>query len=504
MDLLLQFLLLCLPLPPLLYLLPKIIKNKSRFSRPGPLGLPFIGNLHLINPSSLHTSLWQLSKSYGPIVFLNFGFIPVIVVSSANLAKEVLKPQDLKFCSRPSLLGVSKVTYNAHDVIFSAYNKNWREMRKIFVLHLLGPKRVPSFRHIREDEVSSAMKNIHGLALSSKHVNLSELIKSVTSNMMLRVGFGKRYQDGHERKEVLRLITEVQAISADFFVSDLWPGLPFVALVDRLLGKVDRVEKCFQYSDSFYQQLIDEHLNPQKLKLHEEEEDFVDILLRLKKEQLFDLTYDHIKAILMNVLVAGTDTTAATVVWAMTALINNPNVMKKAQEEVRNVVGNKGKVDEDDLPKITYLKAVVKETLRLYPPAPFLVPRETTKEAILHGYKIKPKTLVFVNALAIGRDPECWERPEEFLPERFVGSAIDFRGNDFKFIPFGGGRRICPGISMGDVMVNLLLANLIYLFDWDLMDGMGKKDVDDFWVLNGITMHKRNELSLLAHVYTCK
>ncbi|KVI06507.1 cytochrome P450 [Cynara cardunculus var. scolymus] len=306
MDLLLQFPLLCLPLPPLLYLLPKIIKNNSRFSRPSPLGLPFIGNLHLINPSSLHTSLWQLSKSYGPIVFINFGFIPAIVVSSANLAKEVLKPQDLIFCSRPSLLGVSKVTYNAHNVIFSAYNKNWREMRKIFVLHLLGPKRVPSFRHIREDEVSSAMKNIHGLALSSKHVNLSELMKSVTSNMMLRVGCGKRYQDGHERKVVLRLITEVQTVSVDFIVSNLWPGLPFVALVDRLLGKVDRVEKYFQYFDSFYQQLIDEHLNPQKLKLHEEEEDF--------KEQLFDLTYDHIKAILMNVLIAGTDTTATIVV----------------------------------------------------------------------------------------------------------------------------------------------------------------------------------------------
>ncbi|KAJ9567572.1 hypothetical protein OSB04_003538 [Centaurea solstitialis] len=482
MELHLQFLFLYLPLLSLLYFLGRIIINKSTFSPPGPLGLPFIGNLHQINHSNLHTSLWQLSKSYGPILSLNFGFIPTIVVSSASLAKEVLKTQDVTFCSRPTLLGLSKVTYNAHDVIFSPFNKNWRMTRKIFVHHLLGPKRVPSFRHIREDEVSSAMKNIQGLALSSKHVNLSEIMKSVTSNMMLRVGFGKMYEDGHERKEVLRLINEVQVVSADFFVSDLWPGLPFAVWLIRL---------------------IDEHLNPQNLKSRDEEEDFVDILLQLKKEQIPDLTYDHIKAILMNVLVAGTDTTATTVVWAMTALITNPKVMKKAQEEVRNVVGGKGKVDEDDLPKLIYLKAVVKETLRLYPPSPLLVPRETTKETILHGYKVKPKTLVFVNALAIGRDPECWERPEEFLPERFVGSAIDFRGNDFKLIPFGGGRRICPGISMGDVMVNLLLANLIYLFDWDLMDGMRKKDID-FGVLNGITMQKRNELCLLAHVYTCK
>ncbi|KAJ9567574.1 hypothetical protein OSB04_003540 [Centaurea solstitialis] len=304
-----------------------------------------------------------------------------------------------------------------------------------------------------------------------------------------------------KKKEVLRLINEVQAVAADFFASDLWPGLPFVALVDKLLGKMDRLEKCFQYFDAFYQGLIDEHLNPRNPKSHEEEEDFVDILLRLKKDKLFDLTYDHIKGILMNVLVAGTDTSSATVVWAMTALVKNPKVMTKAQEEIRNVVGNKGKVDEDDIPKLTYLKAVVKETLRLYPPAPLLVPRETTKEAILHGYKIKAKSLVFVNASAIGRDPEYWESPEEFFPDRFVGSAIDFRGNDFEFIPFGGGRRICPAISMGDVTVDLLLANLLYLFDWDLPDGMRKEDID-FDVLPGVTMHKRNELCLLARVYT--
>ncbi|XP_024968860.1 cytochrome P450 71A1-like [Cynara cardunculus var. scolymus] len=486
---------------PLLYLLSRTFISKSRFNPPGPPRLPFIGNLHQIDLSNLHTSLWHISKSYGPIISLRFGFIPAIVVSSARLAKEVLKTQDIIFCSRPPLRGQLKVSYDGLDVAFSPYNKNWREMRKILMLHLLGPKRIQSFRHIREDDVSTTMKNIHELALSFKHVNLSEIMKSMTSNMMLRVGFGMRYQDGNERKEVLQLLTEFQAVLAKLFFSDLWPGLPFVGLVDRLLGKVDQVEKCFKYFDSFYQQLIDEHLNLQNPnKSHDrEEEDFIDILLRLKKDQLFNLTYDHIKAMLMNVLVAGTDTIAVTVVWAMTALIKNPKVMKKAQEEVRNVVGKKGKVDEDDLPKLTYLKAVVKETLRLYPPAPLLIPRETTKDAILHGYKIKQKTLVFVNALAIGRDPECWESPELFLPERFMGSNIDFRGNDFEFIPFGGGRRICPGISMGDVMVDLLLANLIYLFDWNLPDGMRKEDVD-FEVLPGLTMHKRNELRLLAHV----
>ncbi|KAI3767045.1 hypothetical protein L2E82_17126 [Cichorium intybus] len=490
------FLLLSLPV---LYLLPKTIKNRSKNSPPGPLGLPFIGNLHQIHHSSLHTSLWQLSKSYGPIVSLNLGFIPAIVVSSARLVKEVLKTQDIIFCNRPSLIGQQKVSYNGLEVIFSPCNEYWREMRKVLMLHLLGPKRVECFRYIREDEVSSAMKKIHELALSSEPVNLSELMKNVASTLMMRVGFGKRYQDEREKKVLLRLLTEVQAMMAEFFVSDMWPGLPFMGLVDRLLGKMDRLDKCFQYFDAFYQELIDDHLTSPKPKPHEKGEDFIDILLRLKEEQLVNLTYDHIKGLLMDVLVAGTDTNTATVVWAMTALIKNPNAMKKAQEEVRNVVGKKGKVDEDDLPKLIYLKAVVKEIFRLYPPVPLLVPRETSKDTVLHGYKIKAKTLVFVNVLAIGRDPETWERPEEFLPERFLGSNIDFKGNDFELIPFGAGRRICPGISMGVVTVDLMLANLVYLFDWGLPNGTNKEDID-FDVFPGITMHKKNDLCLSAHV----
>lgn len=199
------------------------------------------------------------------------------------------------------MFGQQKISYNGLEVIFSPYNEYYREMRKTFMVHSLGPKRVQSYRYIREEEVSSAMKTIHGLALSSKQVNLSEITKSVASTIVMRVGFGKRYQDGHERKEVLRLLLEVQAMMANFFVSDLWPGLPFAGLVDRLLGKTDRLERCFQYFDLFYQKLIDEHINRKHQTSHEEE-DFIDILLRLKKDQLFNLTNDHVKAMLMVII----------------------------------------------------------------------------------------------------------------------------------------------------------------------------------------------------------
>nr|XP_043616846.1 cytochrome P450 71A1-like [Erigeron canadensis] len=503
----LLLLLLLLPILSFFYLLlPKIIKNKSKFNNPpGPPRLPIIGNLHQIDTSSLHTSLWNLSKSYGPIVSLDFGFIPTIVVSSATLAKEVMKTHDLIFCSRPLTLAQKKFTYNGLDVVFSPYNEYWREMRKISIMNLFSPKRMQSSKYIREEEVSLAINNINKLSSSSKVVNLSEIAKSVTCNIVMRMGFGKKYDDENERRRIVGLIGELQVMIAHLFLTDLWPGLPFVGLVDKLItGNIDRLDKCFNDLDSFYQELIDERLDPRNQKSHEEQRYIIDILIQLKKDQVLspiELTNDHIKAMLTDVLVAGTDASAAIVVWAMTSLIKNPKVMKKAQEEVRNVVGKKTTIiDEDDLPKFTYLKAIVKEVMRLYPPAPLLVPREAKKDIILNnGYKIKQNTMVHVNAFAIGRDPKSWENPEEFLPERFLGHGdIDFRGNDFEFIPFGAGRRICPGISMGVMLVELLLANLVYFFDWGLPLGMKIEDIN-YEVMPGITMHKKNELCLLAH-----
>jgi cytochrome P450 len=166
--------------------------------------------------------------------------------------------------------------------------------------------------------------------------------------------------------------------------------------------------------------------------------------------------------------VGGTDTTSAALEWLMAELIKNPSIMKRAQEEVRIVVGKKSKIDVNDINKMDYLKCVVKETLRLHPPLPLLVPRETITSVRLEGYDIPPKTRVYTNTWAIQRDPKVWERPEEFLPERFEGNPVDFKGQDFEFIPFGGGRRGCPGMIFGVALVEFVVANLLCWFDWKL------------------------------------
>lgn len=194
---------------------------------------------------------------------------------------------------------------------------------------------------------------------------------------------------------------------------------------------------------------------------------------------------------------AGTETSASTVVWAMTLLIKNPDCLKNVQQEVRNVVGNKGKVEDDDLHKLDYLKAVIKETLRLYPVLPLLIPHESRDRCVINGYEIPKKTMVYVNVWAIGRDPKCWEQPEEFEPERFMSSSIDYKGADFELIPFGSGRRGCPGISLASATMELALANLVYSFDWEVPDG--NRDIDTSKAV-GLVMHKKNALLLVPKV----
>ncbi|KAL4310299.1 hypothetical protein GQ457_01G002310 [Hibiscus cannabinus] len=480
----------------LIFLLPLlfILLNHGSNLPPSPPALPLIGHLHmqLFDNSSPHIFLWKLSRKYGSLLYLRFGCKPTIVVSSAKMAKEVLNTHDLDFCSRPDHRGTRRLSYNALDLAFAPYNDYWREMRKLCVVHLFN--RVQQYRPIREDEVARLMDKICQLSLDSKPVNLSEALVCLSSTIICRVGFGKRYAEGAERSRFHGLLNESQAMLSSFSFSDYFP---FMGWVDRLTGFHNRLEKTFKELDTFYQELIDEHLDPNRIK--PEQNDIIDVLLQISKDDdfPFDLTIDHIKAILMNVFSAGTDSSAATVIWVMSFLMKNRNCLKRTQAEVRDLIGKKEFLNEDDIQCLTYLKAVIKEAFRLQPIAPLLVPRETLRKCSIGGYEVPAKSLVYVNAWAIGRDPEAWENPEEFCPERFIGSSIDYKGQHFELIPFGAGRRTCPGMRMGVATVELALANLLYKFDWEMPTGMNEEDLD-FDALPGITTHKKNDLVLVA------
>ncbi|XP_054819411.1 cytochrome P450 71A1-like isoform X1 [Prosopis cineraria] len=470
---------------------------------PGPPGLPLIGNLHQLLGSGPHRQLCHLSKQYGPLMFLRFGIKPTIVVSSARIAKQVMKTHDLVFASRPSMLGQRKLSYNGLDLAFTPYSDYWREMRKLCVLQLFSSRRMQSFRPIREDEVVRMIRKVSQSAASYRVINLSETLMSFTSTLICRIAFGNRYgvkDEVSERSRFHGLLNEAQALMAEFFFSDY---VPWLGWVDRLRGLLNRLDKTCKQLDMFYEHVINEHMNPREPQT--DQQDIIDVFLQIMNAPSTSvvLTLDHIKALLMNIFVAGTDTSAATVVWAMTALMKNPRVMKKVQDEIRMLCGEKDFTSEDDIERLPYFKAVVKETLRLFSPVPLLVPRESMGRCNIEGYKIEPRTLVLVNAWAIARDPETWEEPERFYPERFFNCSVDYKGHDFELIPFGAGRRICPGMQMGVTNVELALANLVRSFDWELPAGMVEQDIDTECI-PGITVHKKNDLCLVAKIHkTC-
>jgi hypothetical protein len=282
-----------------LFLLQTYRTKRKILLPPGPYGLPLIGNLHQFvqYKSPPHHYLWQLSHKYGPLMSLRRGFVPTLVVSSAKMAKEVMGKHYLEFSGRPSLHGQQKLSYNGLDLAFTPYGDYWREMRKICVLRLFNLKRVQSFHSIRENDVSCMIQKIRKAADASRTANLSEAVTALTSSIICRVAFGKSYEDqGSERSKFHNLLNEAQAMAASLFVSDY---LPFMGWIDKLTGLMARLEKNFSEFDVFYQEIIDEHLDPKRTK--PEKEDIIDVLLRLKKERsfAFDLNRDHIKAVLM-------------------------------------------------------------------------------------------------------------------------------------------------------------------------------------------------------------
>ncbi|TXG46912.1 hypothetical protein EZV62_026206 [Acer yangbiense] len=432
-------------------------------------------------------------------MLLQLGKVATLVISSPEIAKQVLKTHDLECCSRPLTQGPRRLSYNFLDIVFSPYTDYWKEMKKNCVMELFNSKRVKSFASVREESVASLIDLISQTS-PNIHVNLSEKMFYVLDSIICKIACGrsyqgKQFQNGSKHEEVIQ---EAMATLGSFSAADFFPHLGWI--VDFFTGLHARREKCFHEFDEFYRMVIDEHLDPHRPV--PENEDTVDSMLRLVKNQSDGgiLTQDHIKAILMNVFIGAIDTTSVTLVWAMTELMKNPRVMKKLQAEIRSSAGkiNKPLVEETVCENLKYLKMVFKETLRLHPPLVLSIPHLAQKHIKIGGYDVYPNTRIHVNVFAIGRDPETWKNPEEFYPERFENEAIgiDFGGQDFESLPFGSGRRVCPGMTMATAAFEFVLGNLLYHFDWKLPDGMETEDLSMEEEL-GLAVHKKIPLCLV-------
>ncbi|GAU23751.1 hypothetical protein TSUD_128550 [Trifolium subterraneum] len=426
---------------------------------------------------------------------LQLGEVFFVVVSSPEIAREVLKTHDIIFASRPHLLVSEIACYNSTDIAFSPYGDYWRQLRKICSIELLSSKRVKSLWPIRENEIGSLLKKI--ASNEGSEFNLTQAINSMMYTFTSKAAFGKKYL---EQEEFISVVKQCIKLAGGFYIGDLFPSAKWI---QNLSGMRPKLEKLSQRLDRILENIINDHkeIRSRRAKegVAEAEEDLIDCLLKFEgcdNDMYFHLTQDNIKAIILDVFTAGSDTAATTIIWAMAEMIKNPRVLKKAQAEVREGFDRRGRVDDAAIAEFKYLKAILKESLRFHPPSPLLVPRESGQVCEINGYHIPVKSRVLVNFWAIGRDPKYWTDPDKFYPERFIDSSIDYRGTHFEYIPFGAGKRICPGMNYGMANVEQVLVLLLYHFDWKLPNGMKNEElelIDEF----GATMSRKGDLYLI-------
>ncbi|XP_072974228.1 indole-2-monooxygenase-like [Typha angustifolia] len=465
---------------------------------PSPPKLPIIGNLHQVGALP-HRSLYALSKKHGPLMLLHLGEIPTLVVSSPEMARVIMRTHDHIFASRPQLKGFDILLYGAKDIAFTPYCEHWKQEKKLCTIHLLNTKKVESFKHVKEEEVRFAIAKIYKAQESSKPINLSKLLDDFANDTICRVVSGKFTKEGGRNILFRELIERTVEIFGGFNLVDYFPRS---AWVDFFSGFSSRTRKLAKRWDDVLEDVIKEHTMNRVKNNRQENRDFVDVLLSLEDDlqMEYGLTKDHLKALLLDMFFGGTDSSYITLEWAMAELVKDLEAMKKLQEEVRRIAHGKEIVKAEDLIEMSYLRAVIKEILRLHPPGPLLIPRESMEDCQIEGYQISKRTRVIINVWAISRDPKYWEAAEEFHPERFIGSSIDYKGNDFQFIPFGAGRRICPGLGFAISTVELMLANLVYHFNWELPHGVVKEEMN-MAENPGLTMRMKENLYLVPKSY---
>ncbi|CAN1129916.1 Cytochrome P450 CYP82J17 [Linum perenne] len=478
-------------------------------------GLPIIGHLLQLASSNkpLAITLADMADLHGPIFTIRIGTKRAVVVSDPKTVQECFTTHDRALASRPMSSPGDYLNYHHAGFGSSPYGSYWRDIRKLTVTQLLSTHRLNLLRDVQVSEISMFVKGLHNLISSSQGnivvVNMSEMVEHLAANIITRVIAGKRYfnyeiaeEDGGDK--IGELIKAFMRISGEFVLSDLVPCTGWTNWFGGPLKSMKRVGKEL---DDVMQSWVDEHkLKKKKKRINgetssssaaaaaaeeEEDEDFIDVMLSLIEDD-FSHQYSPeiiIKATALTLILAGADTTAITITWILSNLLNNSRALDAAQQELDNKVGRDRPVEHSDIDNLVYLQAIVKETLRLYPPAPTAVPHQAMEDCTINGYHVPKGTQVIPNLWKLHRDPKVWSDPEQFKPERFLdgddsnnsGSISDVRSKKFELIPFGSGRRSCPGGAFGLQVVNLTVARLLQGF-WisssdevpvDMEEGLG-------------------------------
>ncbi|XP_018844181.2 dimethylnonatriene synthase-like [Juglans regia] len=482
-----------------------------------PGALPLIGHLHLLrgqDQEPVARILGGLADRFGSLFSLRLGHQHrLLVVSSAEMVKECLATNDKIFATRANLAVGKYLGYNNAIFALAPYGQYWRDVRKISIQELLSNHAVEMRKPLRSSEVESLIKDVHSLATNNKVVNISDRLEEMAFNIILKVLVGKRFSSGEyaEKNSEANLIRsgikEALYLSGVFVLSD---AIPYLEWMD-FQGHVSSMKQTAKKIDSVLEVWLAEHLRQKREREStdgDHQSDLMDAMLSSLPEDavISGHTRDTIiRATTMILILTGAGSTAVALTWALSLLLNNPTVLKAAQEEIDIHVGKDKWVQESDIKNLNYLQAIVKETLRVNPAGPVTGIREAMEDCTLGGYHVSKGTRMIINIWKLHRDPRVWPNATEFRPERFMktshhdhadssmSSDANVLGQQFEYAPFSYGRRSCPGGNFGLQVVCLALARLLQGFE---MTTMGDMKVDMREGL-GLALPKADPLQLV-------
>ncbi|KAH7856178.1 hypothetical protein Vadar_033596 [Vaccinium darrowii] len=492
-------------LPLLLLLIWTKTRNSATKQRPpGPTGWPVIGNMFDLGIMP-HQNLYKLRSKYGPVLWLKLGSVNTMVIQSPKAAAELFKNHDSTFCDRKCPDALTSWGYNQGSMAVGNYGTYWRILRRLCSSEFLVNKRVNGTAALRQKCVDNMIRWIEEDSLASRacgglgEVQLSRFLFlmafNVVGNLMLSKDLLEPQSvEGHEFFDAM---SKVMELAGKPNVADFLPYLKWMDPMgikrnaDRHMGRIMTI------AAKFVTERIQQKKHSSIEKVHK---DFLDVMLEYEgdgKEGPDKISERNVTIIILEMFFGGSETTSSTLEWAMVELLRNPDSMRKVKEEMDSIIGIYGKVEEKNMDDLPYLQAVVKETLRLHPAVPFLLPRNAIEDSSFMGYQIPKNTQVFVNVWAIGRDPESWDDPLSFKPERFLGKNIEYKGQHFELIPFGSGRRICVGFALAQRVLHLALATLIQSFDWEVNSSLSP-GITDMTERMGISVRKLVPLKAIA------
>ncbi|KAH6810642.1 cytochrome P450 [Perilla frutescens var. frutescens] len=470
----------------------RIRSSQNNNSAPEPSGAwPIIGHLHLLGDKiPVSRILGGLADKFGPVFTLRLGVHRTVVVSSCEAVKDCFTTNDKVLARRPSSTAGIYLGYNYAGFGFT-HGPFWREIRKLVLMEVLSARRLDTLKLVREAEIATSFRELYELVGEREEVVISDWFEQLTLNTIMMMIAGKRYAEKDENdaetadaRSFRNIIKQFMYISGQFVVSDSIPFPPLKWL--DFQGHIKSMKRIADELSIISEGWIDEHVERRRIDGLGTEQDFIDVMLSAIDDKF--LRFGHtpktiIKATILNLILAGSDTTSTHLTWLLSVLLNNTRVMRQAQIEIDEKVGKDRWVQEADIRNLVYLHAIIKETLRLFPPGPLGVPHEAMEDCRVSGYHVPKGTRILVNVWKLHRDPRLWQEPDEFVPERFLTkhAEVDFTGHHHEFIPFGSGRRSCPGITFAMQVTHLTMARLIQGFKFrtpldepvDMTEGLG-------------------------------